>query len=198
MSEVLARGPVTCGLVCPDEFAYGYDGGIFHYHGNETDMDHDIEIVGWGEENGERYWTARNSWGTYWGENGFFRVPRGVNHLRIEESCTFALLEEKELREMEEHKVTGSMFGIRPVERDRKPPPREEFPKDYEAPPNPFTKAPEEPVLPVKAVPVPVDAIDLNMSPQLYGVAAVGAVLIIGSIALLIWGKQSSGGYESL
>lgn len=27
---------------------------------------------------------VRNSWGTYWGELGFFKVQRGVNALQIE------------------------------------------------------------------------------------------------------------------
>lgn len=35
------------------------------------EIDHEVEIVGWGEtEEKEKYWIARNSYGTYWGENG--------------------------------------------------------------------------------------------------------------------------------
>lgn len=31
-----------------------------------------------------RYWVIRNSWGTYWGEMGFFKMQRGVNALQLE------------------------------------------------------------------------------------------------------------------
>jgi len=111
-AEIYARGPITCGLVCPDEFTYGYKGGIMNYKGNETDVDHDVEVVGWGEENGVPYWKVRNSWGTYWGEDGFFRVLRGKNMLRIEEQCAWATLDSHEETEMRTHKITGSMFGV--------------------------------------------------------------------------------------
>jgi len=134
-AEVLARGPITCGMVCPDEFVYGYDGGIYRYKGNETDMDHDVEIVGWGEENGIKYWKIRNSWGSYWGENGFFRLVRGENNMRIEENCVFALPEFKEEKALLDGKVEGSMFGLRPVIDGV--PPHKMFPKDYVSPPPP-------------------------------------------------------------
>jgi cathepsin X len=33
-----------------------------------------VTIVGWGKENGIDYWIVRNTWGMYWGENGYFRI----------------------------------------------------------------------------------------------------------------------------
>ena len=34
------------------------------------------------------YWVVKNSWGTDWGEHGYYRVVRGVNHCGI---ANFAL-----------------------------------------------------------------------------------------------------------
>jgi len=68
-----------------------YTAGIFKDTTNNTDIDHDISLVGYGEENGVKYWLGRNSWGTYWGEKGFFRIARGINNLAIESSCSYAV-----------------------------------------------------------------------------------------------------------
>merc|ERR1712137_373040 len=43
---------------------------------------HVISIVGYGETAyGQKYWAIRNSWGTYWGNEGFFKLERGTNSL---------------------------------------------------------------------------------------------------------------------
>lgn len=36
-----------------------------------------VQLSGWGTEDGVDYWIGRNSWGTYWGDRGFFRIVRG-------------------------------------------------------------------------------------------------------------------------
>jgi C1A family cysteine protease len=36
-------------------------------------------LVGFGNANNTDYWIIKNSWGTNFGENGFFRIQRGVN-----------------------------------------------------------------------------------------------------------------------
>jgi cathepsin X len=55
-----------------------YTTGIIMYDTCKTrTTNHAIQLNGWGTEGGVDYWIGRNSWGTYWGEHGFFRIVRG-------------------------------------------------------------------------------------------------------------------------
>lgn len=45
---------------------------------------HAVRVVGWGIENGLKYWHVANSWSSKWGEEGFFKILRGVNILMFE------------------------------------------------------------------------------------------------------------------
>ena len=46
-------------------------------------IDHAVLIVGYGTQDDVDYWTVKNSWGTEWGESGYYRMVRGSNHCGI-------------------------------------------------------------------------------------------------------------------
>lgn len=90
MNEIFQRGPITCAIAVTTELK-NYTGGIFVDKTGRLEEDHDISVTGWGEENGTKYWIVRNSWGSYWGEGGTFRLIRGINNLNIEGDCSWAV-----------------------------------------------------------------------------------------------------------
>ncbi len=58
--------------------------------GWDDEVDHIVSIVGWKTVNDKQYWIVRNSWGTYWGNLGFFYVQLGKNLLGIESEVSWA------------------------------------------------------------------------------------------------------------
>ncbi|XP_055823943.1 zingipain-2 [Solanum dulcamara] len=56
-----------------------YSGGIYSgYCGNR--LNHAVTLIGYDvEQNGEKYWIVKNSWGTIWGESGYIKIKRGSN-----------------------------------------------------------------------------------------------------------------------
>ena len=47
---------------------------------------HAVRIIGWGVENGVKYWLIINSWNSYWGDKGTIKMRRGVNECGIEDN----------------------------------------------------------------------------------------------------------------
>jgi cathepsin X len=78
-AELALHGPISCGIEATDELETKYTGGIFKQYLPKPALNHEIAVVGYGkdEASGDEYWIGRNSWGTYWGEYGFFKVPIG-------------------------------------------------------------------------------------------------------------------------
>jgi len=53
-----------------------YTGGIFNGDCGGIQVDHAVLAVGYGEENGQKFWRIKNSWAEAWGEKGYFRLER--------------------------------------------------------------------------------------------------------------------------
>jgi cathepsin L len=66
-------GPVSISV---DASWGAYSEGIFDGCSKNAIIDHAVQLVGYGEDNGNKYWIVRNSWGEDWGEGGYIRLKR--------------------------------------------------------------------------------------------------------------------------
>jgi len=55
---------------------FSYSSGVFTGCGDDFDLNHAVQLVGYGTDSGSDYWTVRNSWSAGWGEDGYIRVER--------------------------------------------------------------------------------------------------------------------------
>ena len=88
-AEIFVRGPVAATVNGKE--LHNYHGGIYNETNASRVTTHIVSLIGWGQtDEGADYWIARNSWGLYWGEMGFFRIAAGLNVLGIEEKVAWA------------------------------------------------------------------------------------------------------------
>ncbi|KAL0243100.1 hypothetical protein GEMRC1_005661 [Eukaryota sp. GEM-RC1] len=99
MRELVENGPFAVSFTVPTtsegkkhpSFDH-YKSGVYMF--NETpigrhgiayvETNHVVAIVGYGVENGLKYWLVQNSWGETWGAQGYFKIVRGIDNLGIE------------------------------------------------------------------------------------------------------------------
>jgi C1A family cysteine protease len=68
---IMNYGPLGISIYIYNDFVW-YTGGIYEHTGTIV-TGHAVTLIGWGVENGVEYYIIKNSWGTGWGEGGYFR-----------------------------------------------------------------------------------------------------------------------------
>ncbi|XP_060191935.1 zingipain-2-like [Lycium barbarum] len=77
--QAVTQQPVSIGIATSQEFQF-YAGGT--YHGScANEINHAVTAIGYGtDEEGQKYWLLKNSWGTTWGENGYMKIIRDTGN----------------------------------------------------------------------------------------------------------------------
>mmetsp|Transcript_35777 Transcript_35777/g.6450 ORF Transcript_35777/g.6450 Transcript_35777/m.6450 type:complete len:98 (-) Transcript_35777:35-328(-) len=85
-------GPVSIAFDCVDDFMH-YKSGVYSSDNCGTlpsQVNHAVLAVGYGvTDDGEDYWIVKNSWGTDWGDKGYFKIKRGANECGLADCASF-------------------------------------------------------------------------------------------------------------
>lgn len=71
---IATKGPIMTGMEVNSDF-FWYDGGVYTYEYGDFVGYHAVCVIGYDDT--QKCWICKNSWGTNWGENGFFKIAYG-------------------------------------------------------------------------------------------------------------------------
>jgi len=76
--------------ICVDASSWQfYNGGIIKNNCGQN-LDHCVQLTGFGTSDGTPFWWIRNSWGTSWGQQGYLQVERNKNLCGVSDEATIA------------------------------------------------------------------------------------------------------------
>lgn len=88
LQNALMINPLAVAIQADSREFQLYKGGIMDFDcGNN--LDHAVLLVGFGTEDGVDYWKLKNSWGTSWGEDGYFRLVRGKDMCGLADCASY-------------------------------------------------------------------------------------------------------------
>eukprot|EP00596_Hydrurales_sp_CCMP1899_P000929 CAMPEP_0119034120 /NCGR_PEP_ID=MMETSP1177-20130426/1158_1 /TAXON_ID=2985 /ORGANISM="Ochromonas sp, Strain CCMP1899" /LENGTH=313 /DNA_ID=CAMNT_0006991361 /DNA_START=197 /DNA_END=1138 /DNA_ORIENTATION=- len=74
--ELMEHGTLSVSFNVYEDFEL-YKSGVYHHVTGAFLGGHAVKLIGWGVDNGVKYWICVNSWNELWGEQGTFRILRG-------------------------------------------------------------------------------------------------------------------------
>jgi len=79
MINALQTGPVAAAVASSSKTFQFYKSGVISSADCGTAINHAVLLVGYGSTDaGVPYWIVKNSWGTGWGQQGYFLVLRDL------------------------------------------------------------------------------------------------------------------------
>jgi C1A family cysteine protease len=76
LKAAVFKQPVSVAIEADTRYFQSYSGGILDASTCGTTLDHGVLVVGYGVDNGKKYWNVKNSWSSSWGEKGYVRILR--------------------------------------------------------------------------------------------------------------------------
>jgi KDEL-tailed cysteine endopeptidase len=76
LKAAVFKQPVAIAIEADTRYFQSYSSGVLTSSTCGTKLDHGVLIVGYGAENGQKYWLVKNSWSSSWGENGYVKIAR--------------------------------------------------------------------------------------------------------------------------
>ncbi|KAL5493700.1 hypothetical protein EMCRGX_G014919 [Ephydatia muelleri] len=94
MAAVATVGPVAVAVDANTNAFRFYQSGVFDSSTcSSTKLNHAMLVTGYGSYNGKDYWLVKNSWGKYWGDNGYIMMVRNkYNQCGIASDALYSML----------------------------------------------------------------------------------------------------------
>lgn len=92
---IASKGPVSVAIDASHKSLSFYADGVYYEPecGSKPDqLDHAVLAVGYGEMGGQKYWLIKNSWSTYWGNDGYVLMSQKDNNCGVATAPTFVTL----------------------------------------------------------------------------------------------------------
>jgi len=91
---IAAHGPVSVAIDASHKSLSFYSNGVYFEekcNNNVDGLDHAVLAVGYGELNGQKYWLVKNSWSTYWGNDGYVLMSQKDNNCGVATAATYVI-----------------------------------------------------------------------------------------------------------